>query len=250
MKFKKAELTTKQIVGLIILITSFAVILFFIFSLNLGETNNKEICHNSVVLASKNKFGASLDCRTNYVCISAGGKCESFDSDETIKVELGDNEYENKNNVMKAIAEEMSDCWWMFGEGEVDYIGYNWKLDIAVGTHCGICSVVEFDSVLKEKYSEGLISYPSFYYFLQTEKKDKAQTYLRYLYGVEDITFIEDKIKEESGIDLKKIENKDMISLEGRHLILTGIKGEEEFVYPYFVKQGSEIICKNFITKA
>ena len=46
----RAELTTQQIVGLIILIISFVIILYFIFALNLGETTDKEICHNSVAL--------------------------------------------------------------------------------------------------------------------------------------------------------------------------------------------------------
>lgn len=48
-KNRKGELTTQQLVMLIILILSFAVILFFIFRLNLGGTTNKEICHDSVV---------------------------------------------------------------------------------------------------------------------------------------------------------------------------------------------------------
>jgi len=46
---KKAELTTQQIVTIIILIISFAVILFFIFRMNFGEIEKKEICHNSVL---------------------------------------------------------------------------------------------------------------------------------------------------------------------------------------------------------
>ena len=50
---KKGELTTHQLVGLIILIVSFAVILFLLFRLNLGETTNKEICHNSVIMKGK-----------------------------------------------------------------------------------------------------------------------------------------------------------------------------------------------------
>ena len=50
---KKAELTTQQLIGLIVLIVSFGVILFLILRLDLGETSKKEICHNSVLLKDK-----------------------------------------------------------------------------------------------------------------------------------------------------------------------------------------------------
>ena len=50
LKNKKGEMTTQQIVLLIILIASFAVILGFLFKLNFGAESEKDICHNSVVL--------------------------------------------------------------------------------------------------------------------------------------------------------------------------------------------------------
>ena len=49
MKPKKAEMTTQQIVILIILIIGFAVILFFLFRLNLGQESDKQLCYNSVM---------------------------------------------------------------------------------------------------------------------------------------------------------------------------------------------------------
>ena len=42
---KLAELTTQQIVTIVIILVSFAIILIFIVALNLGEASNKEICH-------------------------------------------------------------------------------------------------------------------------------------------------------------------------------------------------------------
>ena len=88
-KSKKGELTTQQIVILIVVITSFVIILFLLFRLNLGETSNKEICHNSVVLKSKGKgFIGKLDCKTSYVCISGGGDCEDISPSATIKIDL------------------------------------------------------------------------------------------------------------------------------------------------------------------
>src|SRR3989344_4486096 len=79
LKSRKAELTTTQLVVLIVLIVSFIIILFLIFRLNPGEQSDKEICHNSVILKSRTAgVAGSLDCKTNYLCVSGNGDCEGF----------------------------------------------------------------------------------------------------------------------------------------------------------------------------
>ena len=90
---KKGEITTQQIVMLVILVISFSVILFLMFRLNLGETTNDEICHNSVLLQKSTLKKGPLDCRTNYMCVSAEEDCEDFNYDK--KVDVG-----NKNEAM------------------------------------------------------------------------------------------------------------------------------------------------------
>ncbi|MBU2503438.1 MAG: hypothetical protein KJ879_00065, partial [Nanoarchaeota archaeon] len=108
---KRGELTTKQLVTIIILITSFIIVLFLLFQLNLGETSDKEICHNSVTLRAKaSVFSGSLDCKTNYLCVSSGGSCEGITETSTAEVDAG-----NKTQVMEALADEMVSCWWQFG---------------------------------------------------------------------------------------------------------------------------------------
>jgi hypothetical protein len=144
--FKKVrgEITTKQLVSIIILIVSFVVILFLIMRLDLGETSVKEICHNSVVLKAKNPAGGltggDFDCKTSYVCISGGEDCEDFVYDVKLKVDV-----EKKNEILKILAEEMADCWWMFGEGELNLGGASRK------NQCAICSQIKFDKKLQEK---------------------------------------------------------------------------------------------------
>ena len=151
----QGELTTKQLVTLVILIVSFIIILFLIFRLNLGETTDKEICHNSVVLQGQSKIASGpLDCKINYLCISGGGDCEGTASE---KVEVNP---ENKDEIMKAIADEMASCWWMFGEGKIDYgTAASDSVDYA------ICSIVEFNGKTQEKLS--IISYSEFYKYLE-----------------------------------------------------------------------------------
>jgi len=176
-KNRKAELTTKQLVMIIILIVSFIIVLFLLFRLNLGETTNKEVCHNSVVLKGRSPLGGSLDCRTNYLCISGGEDCEGIPTTSTIEVDPS--KEETKNEIMKALADEMTDCWWMFGEGKIDYVSAGTFTKVA----CSICSIVEFD----EKLHGISVSYEEFYNYLKTTPKTKTQTYIQYLYATDTL---------------------------------------------------------------
>lgn len=226
---KRGELTTQQIVTLIILIVSVAVILFLIFRLNPGATSNKEICHNSVMLKARGKgLVSELDCRTSYVCISGGGECEGFSSTEKININA-----ENKGELLKAIADKMAECWWMFGKGQVDYQG-TW--DNAAQTikfwedfHCAICSEIKFDEIMKEDK----ITYEELYEFLSGTEYGK-ESYLEYLYGESDVAGVFELSK--------KISPSDEISFSGKYIIATGMK-KGEHMAPYFVKS-SEVASK------
>ena len=223
----KAELTTQQIVMLIILIVSFVIILFLVFRLNLGETSQKEICHNSVILKERSLVGVTLDCKTNYICISGGEDCENFNPSETIKIDLNNPDAEKL--IMKTIADEMADCWWMFGEGKVDYVG-----DYS-GYHCAICSIIHFDKEIQDKVSK-TITYDDFYSYLENTKKDDSQTYLKYLYGSPSFS----TIKPYLGVN--QFSFSDAILFEEKYAVLTGRNKEaltsDAIVYPSFIKSG------------
>ena len=257
-KNKKAEITTKQIVTLIILIVSFVIILFLLFRLNLGRETDKEICHNSVVLKSAGKgLVGQLDCKTNYLCISGGEDCEGINPTTTLKVNP-----DNKEEIMKAIADEMADCWWMFGEGELDYMRGNFLGNTA----CAICSIVKFDNKIQES-QEGGITYEEFMGFLanKTRNKNEKDTYLYYLYGVSSI----DGVLEKYGVIKNDYELNKSISLKDKYMIRTGqvkpgfisrldlfnlFKGPQEEIYivPYFFDMNNipEPECDEFVTKA
>jgi len=253
-KIKKAEITTQKIVFLIILITSFAIILFLLFRLNLGETSNKEICRNSVVLKSKGGvFTGKLDCKVNYMCISGGGKCEDINPTVTVKVDLN-----NKEEIIKAIADEMADCWWMFGEGKLDYLGFTEK-GVLEKTTCAICSIIRFDNKILDK--EYKISYREFYNYLNSTNNVGSISYLTYLFDSSTV----DEFQEKSYLKID-IDN-NFILEDGKYAIVTGFKKgfkveefkdiftpiEEAYMYPYYVKSDqitSELKCDEFITKA
>jgi len=250
MKNKKAELTTKQLVMIIILIVSFIIVLFLLFRLNLGETTNKEICHNSVVLKGKSPLGGPLDCRTNYLCISGGEDCGEIPTTSTIEVDPS--KEETKNEIMKAIADEMTDCWWMFGEGKIDYVSVGAFTKVA----CSICSIVEFDETLHEIS----ISYEEFYNYLKTTPKTRTQTYLQYLYATNTLEGFGEGFRPENYLD--KILEFDKI-----YFILTGMAEEgvltprwkiwetEATPYPIVILERTpenynKIECDIFLTKA
>lgn len=235
----KGEITTTQIVVLIILILSFAIILFLIFSLNLGQTTNQDICHNSVILSAKNIINkvtpGPLDCTTNYVCIS-GSKCSDANIDSTIKVDPT-----NKDQVMAAIANQMAQCWWMFGEGNAHY-----GADISA-VSCGICSTITFGQDVQKDIP--YISNQEFYGYLAKTQKSTSQTYLQYLYGVSnpsDVIALGTELNFNIGSKIDTSQKQSVITAVDRGLISSNY-------IPPFIVPVSEIgstKCKDFITKA
>jgi hypothetical protein len=224
---KKGELTTQKLVTIIVLITSFVIILFLLFRLNWGATTADEICHNSVVLKSKGKgLVGGLDCKTSYVCISGGGDCEGINPTETIDVSFSGEDEIIKKEIMKAMADEMADCWWMFGEGELAYLGTDFQ-----GDHCAICSIVKFDGAIQEKFSE--ITYSEFYNYLLVTEKSNTKSYLKYLYGVFSLDSVQE-FNRKVDIDSEKI-----ITTE-KFVIVTGINpnwpNADGKIFPCFVK--------------
>jgi len=212
MKNKKAELTTQQIVMLVILIISFIVILFFIFRLDLGETTEKELCHNSVVMRGNSIIGdiasTPLKCYRSYVCITEDGSCEAMTNPEIKEVETEDDVYE-------VFAEEMAECWWMFGEGEIDYVGK----DMIGKLYCSICSQIAFDDSSMKIFSTGKIDKGELYIYLKNNNYSEDEKYLAYLYGTNDLAKIQTELKKQN-IDFGSIE------ITKQYFVMMGITSE------------------------
>jgi len=214
---RKGELTTQQIVILIIVIISFIVLLYFLFLLNPKETSSKQICYNSVVLISKSSdLVGELDCKTNYLCISGGDSCTSFNPTITAKVDAS-----KKDEVLKTIADEMADCWWMFGEGELNYLSAGLVeegkeiIDSSNPYHCAICSKIKFDKKIQDKIKE--ITYSELADYMKTHQTSHkaSSNYLKYLYGVNSLESSNAQIKE---FDVNSVP----ISTSKDYLIITG----------------------------
>lgn len=237
---KKAELTTQQIVLLVILIASFAVILFFLFRLELGEETRKQICHNSVLQTSRGIIAeaatgfTNLDCRTNYACISSGGTCENISPSQTYDVDSN-----NQEEVFDALTSEMADCWWQFGEGEIDYSGWEF-LD---HNTCAVCSIVSVDEGVKNSLQESMVE--DLYFHMATKTKEGSQTYLQYLTGENTFPRFEDYYQ--TSLDFSEPH------VIVTRLLDTGVIGDGVELFPPVIMKQSQIgslECDNFITKA
>ena len=195
-KSKKGELTTQQIILLIVVIISFVVILYFLFRLNIAGSSEKEICHNSVVMRGNpvlSKGDISLNCQRTYICLTKDGSCDAMTNPDIKKV--GD----DPDETYKVLADEMADCWWMFGEGKVDYLR-----DKALDrNYCSTCTQIAFDESMNEieEFNSGKISKDELYdYLARTQMSENQETYAEYLFGSNNITGLKHQMLLETGI--------------------------------------------------
>lgn len=207
MKLKKGEITTEQIVGLVIVLIGFIVILIWLFFFNPKQTSDYEICHNSVVMRSAGFLSQQLiplNCKTNYICISKDGTCEEMTNPQVVKVNTADDVY-------SVLANQMYDCWSTYGEGKLDYIGNDFTSD----SYCSICSQVAFDNSLEKIFPPATIRSEEiagqsannteiywridkidFYnYLANTNVSGKDVTYLNYFLGIDNTKNISDVLK-------------------------------------------------------
>ena len=217
----KGEITTQQIVLLIILLISFVVILFLLFRLNLGKESDSDICHNSVIMRGNSVLPADavpLKCSRTYVCLTKDGSCERMTKPDIKKVKT-------KEEIYKILAEEMADCWWMFGEGKVDYIGKDF---IIRDNYCSICSQLAFDDSIKEiEGIEESISKDEFYNYLSlTPVPDKGMNYAQYLFGTNDVQSLKNQILKGENETEVFAETFGIIDLSKQHFVIMGITSE------------------------
>lgn len=221
MKKTKGEITTEQIVLLVILLVSFIVILFLLFRLDLGKKSDSEICHNSVVMRGNSVIPADavpLKCSRTYICITKDGSCENMTKPIIKKVAT-------KDEVYSALAEEMANCWWTYGEGKVDYVG---KDLLSTHNYCSICSQIAFDDSLKEVQGvESGINEDELYNYLSvTPAPDKGMNYAEYLFGTNNINQLKGQtFKGEDGKDITA-QTFGTLNLNKQYFVLMGITSE------------------------
>ncbi len=220
MKNKKGELTSKQLITIIILIVSFTIIVAFFVMLGLKSIISDESCRNSVMMKSI-PFGDwvfVLKCKTEDICFSMGGEC-GVKTDKTIEVE-------NKDELIKETVNLLAECWWRMGEGKVKYGGNG---------DCAICYKVYFDEEAK-KINPNWINIAS--YISTAKMPNRDITYGGYLY---------------SGEETKLIEGETILFTDIEYAVVTGIY-DGKYIPPYFIKFSaselrSKLGCSSYVTE-
>tara|TARA_Y100000034_G_scaffold119917_1_gene162192 strand:- start:1520 stop:2023 length:504 start_codon:yes stop_codon:yes gene_type:complete len=108
-----------------------------------------------------------------------GGDCSVVREDmEKIQVN-------SENELFKEMAELIVDCWWMMGEGKVEY---------ADEGDCAICHNIYFDEEIKEKYPDNIEVLKLYQYMAENDIPNSEISYLYYLYEMSAITSVRNKI--------------------------------------------------------
>jgi hypothetical protein len=175
-KEKKGAIIQGKIIGIIILIIVAAIIIAFVVTeLAIGRTAvNKQDCYNTVV-ARNNAFVRGEFVQTELVPL----RCKT----EEIAIKTT-----NEEEIKKTIANAMYDCWWMLGEGKMNflkddaYIRLMPKDSYAEKVACLLCSTITFDEKVKDKNLQlDVLSY------METTKIPiKNMTYLDFLTNSEN----------------------------------------------------------------
>jgi len=186
LKNKKGEMTSVQLIGLIVFVVSLGIILLFLAMYDWGT--KKEVCQDSVVMRSTFNVGPlegkkyiPLKCSTEKICLTDGGK--TLNCDLQFGPEAKDNpvtkiKVKTKKDVLDAFANAYYDCHWMLGEGKLDFMPHTkWQEN-----YCLICSRIVFDLDSETEAEIKDISYGSLYQYLQEKETPAGKSYLSYIY--------------------------------------------------------------------
>ncbi len=140
---KGEDSTTWTIITAILIILAFAGLFVWIggsFKTFAGGSTDTEICRLSVLQKAKYKIGETPILDTDLRCPTKNlnilyGKDEKISGEENIVVK-------NQNDVKRAIADEMFDCWYKFGNGEIDFV--KGKFDPGDDKTCFVCTDIRF----------------------------------------------------------------------------------------------------------
>lgn len=129
---KKGELTSAQIIGIILLIMGFVIILIFTLTiLDLKTYSTDELCRLSILSRATSPKSTQelipLKCTTKKICITGGSDCEDYKGEKNVadSIKVAPSGEQTKTKIEETVANEMYDCWKMVGEGKLDLFGGN-----------------------------------------------------------------------------------------------------------------------------
>lgn len=168
MSKNKRGIESSTLVAIIIIIIGFAILLIWFSFFKPTDIIDKETCRQSVTLRNIPLIGtpqhlAPLKCKTQQITIEK-------------------NQYKTDDSIRQKIANEMYDCWWQFGEGNMNpFTATSLQLASLAGGKmaCGICSIITFDDKLKKEGQQGK-TFDIVDYMQNNNVPTKDITYLEY----------------------------------------------------------------------
>jgi hypothetical protein len=156
---RRGELTSEQIIAIVLAIIGFIIIIAFATQLGTEDYSTDEICRLSVLsrataaeVVSGVQQGLPLKCSTKKVCLTATkeGDCDQFIGEkDVVNVQLPAvkdalSAEQQATEISKIMAQSMYDCWNIMGEGKLDLfsnaaerVGFSQK-----DSTCVVCSRV------------------------------------------------------------------------------------------------------------
>ena len=150
---KKGELTSAQIIGLVLAIAAFLIVFSLFLVLKSSDYTEKDVCHLSVLTRatapSSAQAAVPLKCTTQKICLNDGkGQCdEAFAGEKAEQISLPSDQDQAARKIEEVTAAAMYDCWQMMGEGKLD-IFHNAYTQFNINperTTCVVCSRVAVD---------------------------------------------------------------------------------------------------------
>ena len=124
--YKKGDVESSTIVGVIVAILGFAVVLIFLLNiLDVNEQSKEEICRLSVLSRATAPESANtyvpLQCSVNKICFTTNNEnCKEFIGYEDVqKISLPKDPKKAADIIEAVSADKMLDCWETMGEGQL-----------------------------------------------------------------------------------------------------------------------------------
>lgn len=183
---KRGELTSSQIVLLILALAAFLILGLFLWSLRQAADGDAQACKLSVLtrvsLPVGVKNSAPLACTTEKICLTGrGGDCAESMAGESIEtIKLSKEPADAARTIEATAAEAMYRCWDMMGKGQLNFAtSYLSSRGLAPASPvCIICSRIAVDSGVPQEVIQRVRFVD---YIRSTKVPGTSKTYLQML---------------------------------------------------------------------
>ncbi|MEM3112907.1 MAG: hypothetical protein QXI33_00590 [Candidatus Pacearchaeota archaeon] len=195
---RKGEITSSQLVMIIILVFSFVVIMFFYFQIfpDTGKgLAGDAACKESIALRHSLNIGSLVElgknyiplrCKTHKICLSTGKYlCEKeftalAKDDPFQRIKVSEDMEKAKEKVLNEVSEALINCHVVLGQGSLDFMPHK----TFEQNYCLVCSRIAFDDKTYENVEN--LNIQDLYNYLHFKKTQDGTSYLEILYGIKD----------------------------------------------------------------